>query len=78
MLEKLTELGGADVGPLVAIAFVLLGYLVITIDRTRVTSPSRDDTQVGLKLVLYGLVIAGALMVAHGVAMFVGFALGGF
>ncbi len=77
-MKELLELGGTELGPIIAIAFVILGYLVITIDRSRATSPSKDDTQVGLKLVLYGLVIAGVQMVAQGVAMFLGFALGGF
>ena len=77
-MEKLMELFGTELAPVAAIGFVLVGYLVITIDRSRLTSPSKDDTQVGLKLVLYGLLIAGVQLAAQGIAMFIGFALGGF
>ena len=77
-MDKLMELFGTELGPVAAVGFVLLGYLVITIDRGRLTSPSKDDTQIGLKLVLYGLLLEGVQLAAQGVAMFVGFALGGF
>ncbi len=77
-MDKFLDAAGAELGPIAAMAFVLLGYLVITIDRSRANSASKDDTQVGLKLVLYGLVIAGVHLAAHGIAMFLGFALGGF
>ena len=37
----------------------VLGYLMITIDRSRANSQSKDDTQVGIKIVLYGIILAG-------------------
>ena len=77
-MDKLMEMLGTELGPVAAIGFVLVGYLVITIDRSRISSPSKDDNQVGLKLVLFGLVIAGVQLASSGVAMFLGYALGGF
>ena len=68
-MDKLMEMIGTVLGPVAAIGFVLAGYLVITIDRGRVNSPSKDDNQVGLKLVLFGLVIAGIQMAVGGVLM---------
>ena len=77
-MEKLSELLGAELAPVAAIAFVFVGYVMVTIDRTRATSPSRDDYQVGLKLVLFGLLLAGVQLLASGVSGFLGFALSGF
>ncbi len=62
----------------VAIVFVGASYLIITLDRQRANSPSKDDTQVGIKLVLWGLLIAALFMAANGVQGFLAFALGGF
>ncbi len=58
--------------------FVIFAYLVITLDRRRETSPSKDDTQVGIKLVLYGLALAGILIAATGVEGLLAYVLGGF
>jgi len=58
--------------------FVVFAYLVITLDRRRETSPSKDDTQVGIKLVLYGLALAGILIAATGVEGLLSYVLGGF
>ncbi|HEU0033060.1 MAG TPA: hypothetical protein VFQ53_20650 [Kofleriaceae bacterium] len=62
----------------VAIGFVAFSYFIITLDRQRATSPSKDDTQVGIKLVLYGLVIAGVGLAASGLDQLLGYMLGGF
>jgi len=61
-----------------AIGFVGLSYFIITLDRMREKSPSKDDTQVGIKLVIWGLIIAGIGMFAGGLAMLVSWILGGF
>jgi hypothetical protein len=62
----------------VAVGFVGASYFIITLDRQRATSASKDDTQVGIKLVLWGLVIAGLGLAVGGVDGFLAFALGGF
>jgi hypothetical protein len=58
--------------------FVGVGYLFLTIDRQRATSPSKDDTQAGLKLVLFTLLLAGIGIAAGGLQGLLGYALGGF
>jgi len=58
--------------------FVGASYFIITLDRQRDTSPSKDDTQVGIKLVLWGFTIAGLGMAAIAVDQLLSFALGGF
>jgi hypothetical protein len=67
-----------DPSVLSAIGFVAASYFIITLDRQRANSPSKDDTQVGIKLILWGLIIAGIGMAASGVAMLLAFVLGGF
>lgn len=61
-----------------AIVFVAAAYLIITLDRQRANSPSKDDTQVGIKLVLWGLTIAGVGLASGGLTGFLAHALGGF
>jgi hypothetical protein len=61
-----------------ALFFVLLGYFAIAIERRREGSTSRDDTQVGLKLVLWALMIYAALEVAEAVEHLLWYVLGGF
>jgi hypothetical protein len=81
-MELLGALGGKEVfailGTVGAIVFVGAGYFFMALDRQRATSPSKDDTQVGLKLVLYGLILAGISMAAGGVTSLLGFIFGGF
>jgi hypothetical protein len=62
----------------IAIVFVAASYFIITIDRTRANSPSKDDTQVGIKLVIWALIIAGIGLAATGLILFVTVALSGF
>ena len=45
--------------PGLGVAFVIGAYFFIVLDRQRANSPSKDDTQVGLKLVLFGVMYAG-------------------
>src|SRR5689334_14595388 len=54
------------------------GYFILTLDRQRANSISKDDTQAGLKLVLFGLMIAGVTLAAGGIDGLISFALGGF
>jgi len=81
-MELLGALGGKDpsaiIGTVAAIVFVGAGYFFISLDRQRATSASKDDTQVGLKLVLYGLILAGVSIAASGVTTLLSFIFGGF
>lgn len=61
-----------------AVLFVAAAYLIITLDRQRENSPSKDDTQVGIKLVLWGLTIAGIGLATSGLTGLLAHALGGF
>ncbi len=62
----------------IAVVFIGASYFVITLDRQRANSPSKDDTQVGIKLVIWAFIIAGVGLAAAGVDSILGFALGGF
>ncbi|MGE0397573.1 MAG: hypothetical protein AB7T06_12705 [Kofleriaceae bacterium] len=81
-MELLGGLGGKDVlgilGTVAAIIFVGAGYFFIALDRQRENSTTKDDTQVGLKLVLYGLVLAGISIASAGVTTLLAFIFGGF
>jgi hypothetical protein len=61
-----------------AAGFVAGAYFILTLDRQRANSPSKDDTQVGIKLVLFGLLIAGISLAAGGLHGLLAYALGGF
>jgi len=50
-----------------AIGFALVALFLITLDRLRSTSPSKDDTQLELKIVLYAFIIFGVTLAAEGV-----------
>ena len=60
------------------VLYLAAGYFIITLDRQRANSPSKDDTQVGIKLVLFALLLAGVTLAAGGIQQFLAFALGGF
>ena len=81
-MELLGALGGKEVfailGTVSAILFVGAGYFFISLDRQRATSTSKDDTQVGLKLVLYGLVLAGVSIASGGVQQLLAYIFSGF
>lgn len=81
-MELLGALGSKEVlgilGTVAAIIFVGAGYFFISLDRQRANSVTKDDTQVGLKLVLYGLVLAGISIAAGGVTSLLSFIFGGF
>jgi len=62
LLEKLPSL----IGAFAAVLFVGGAYFLLTLDRNRANSPSKDDTQAGLKVVLFGVILAGTVMAATG------------
>lgn len=62
----------------IGLAFVLGSYFILTLDRQRANSPSKDDTQVGIKLVIWSFIIAGVGMAAGGIEQLLTFALSGF
>ncbi len=62
----------------VAVLFIGASYFIITLDRTRANSPSKDDTQVGIKLVIWAFIIAGLGLAAAGIDSILSFVLGGF
>src|SRR6266581_2584256 len=64
--------------PFVAIAFVVFGYFMITLDRARAGSASADDGQAGIKLVLHGFILMGVMMAAGGVTVLAAYVFGGF
>ena len=64
-------------GALAAFIFVGAAYFIITLDRQRPNSPSKDDTQVGIKLVLFGLILAGISLATQGATGFLAFVFSG-
>ncbi len=62
----------------IAVAFVVLSYLVLTVDKLRATSTSKDDTQIGLKLVLFGVLFGGVLFASGGAIKLVSYVLSPF
>lgn len=71
------SVGRALAGSLI-VGFVLVAYFAILFDRRRENSPSRDDTQVGIKLVLWAILIGAVAMAAEGAEALLAFVLGGF
>ncbi len=69
-------------GPMIALAvpgaFIAAAYFIITIDRTRENSPSKEDTQVGIKLVIWAFILAGIGLAASGIDGLLSFVVGGF
>jgi hypothetical protein len=78
MMEAMgPSVGRALAGSLI-VGFVLIAYFAILFDRRREGSPSRDDTQIGIKLVLWALLIGAVAMAAGGAEALLAFVLGGF
>jgi len=65
-------------GAFAAAGFIAFSYFLLTLDRGRANSPSKDDTQAGIKVVLFALIIAGVAMTATGLDELLAYALGGF
>ena len=68
----------AAISTLTPVFFVAFAYFVLTLDRTRATSASKDDTQAGIKVVLWGLILAGVGLAAGGLETLLGYMLAGF
>jgi hypothetical protein len=78
MMEGLAGLIPALIGAIAATIYVGASYFMITLDRGREKSLSKDDSQVGIKLVLFALILAGLQMVASGATDLAAYVLGGF
>ena len=68
----------AMLGAFAAAGFIAFSYFLLTLDRGRTNSPSKDDTQAGIKVVLFALIIAGVATAAGGLHELLAYALGGF
>ena len=68
----------AMIGAYAAAGFIAFSYFLLTLDRGRTNSPSKDDTQAGIKVVLFALIIAGVATTAGGLDELLAYALGGF
>ncbi len=77
--NPLEALGAAAANPAMFITpvFVALGYFFILLDR-RDDRPSKDDKQIGSKLVLWSFILAGIVGVLTGIDSIIVFILGGF
>ena len=78
LLQSFADGAEVSAGIAQAIGLVAAGYFFISLDRQRATSVNKEDTQVGLKLVLMGLVLAGLWALYSGGLTLIGFVLGGF
>jgi hypothetical protein len=58
--------------------FLIVAYYFIQQDRSRPNSVTKDDSQVGIKLVLYALALTALTLAVGGASSFLGYALGGF
>lgn len=58
-------------------AFLAFAYFFLVWDARKADSPNKDDGQIGLKVVLYFLVIIGVGFAAGGVALLLNYALSG-
>jgi len=58
--------------------YLIASYVIITFDRQRANSPSKDDTQVGIKLVIWAFIIIGVALASMGVEMLLSFVVSGF
>jgi hypothetical protein len=77
MFGSLSAMMG-QLGPVLAVGFVAAAYFFASLDRGRENSPVKDDTQLGLKLVLFGIAIAGVQLIAGGTHELLAFMLSGF
>jgi len=78
MMEGMAGVIASYAGAFAAVSFVGIAYFLITLDRARANSPSKDDGQVGIKLVLYALILSGLVIAAMGAQQLAAFVLGGF
>jgi hypothetical protein len=69
---------GFVVGLAVAVGYAFFALIVLTLDRLRAGSPSKDDTQVELKIVLFGLALMALFIASDGASTLVAAITGGF
>jgi hypothetical protein len=77
-VDRALEAAVLYVPGVVAVVFVGIAYFFVALDRLRTTSASADDDQLGIKLVLYALVLAGVQLAAGGADGMLAYVLGGF
>jgi hypothetical protein len=78
MERMLASPGGLVFGLAAAIGYAFFALVVITLDRFRANSTSKDDTQVELKILLYALALMGLFLASDGVGGVVGSITSGF
>jgi hypothetical protein len=78
MMDSMASMASRAAVAGIGLAFIGFAYLLVTLDRRREGSPSRDDTQVGIKLVIWAVVAIAVLQVAQGAESLLAFVLGGF
>jgi hypothetical protein len=66
MERLLGSSSGLIAGIAAAVGYAFFALIVITLDRFRATSASKDDTQVELKILLYALALLGLFIAADG------------
>jgi hypothetical protein len=74
VLGSSTVIGGVGF----AIAYAFLALIIITLDRFRANSASKDDTQVELKILLFGLALMSLAIASEGVTGLVSAVTSGF
>ncbi|HEY0254639.1 MAG TPA: hypothetical protein VGC41_24095 [Kofleriaceae bacterium] len=62
---------------LLAVGFVVFAYFLLTLDRQRANSLSKDDSQAGLKIVLFAFTMFGIGLAASGLIALLGDVLAG-
>jgi hypothetical protein len=78
MERLLGSSSGLIVGIAAAVGYAFFALIVITLDRFRATSASKDDPQVELKILLYALSLMGLFVAADGVGGLLAAIAGGF
>jgi hypothetical protein len=78
-LSKLFESDDrGDAVMMVGLLFAFMAYLFLQLDRRRDGSPTRDDQQIGLKVLLFTALAVSVLLAAGGARQVLAFILGGF
>ena len=67
MDRMLSSIGGFVFGIAAAVGYAFFALVVVTLDRFRANSTSKDDTQVELKILLFALSLMGLVLAASGV-----------
>src|SRR5204862_336963 len=70
--------GGLALGIAAAAGYAFLALGLLTLDRFRASSTSKDDGQLELKVLIFALALIGLTLVADGAAGLLGMVLGGF